>query len=173
MFYSFSFIGTGVCYRTLGRADEAKEQFQVALALSPDLLSAQYNLGLVYQEKNDWESAVEIYRNVTKHLAAFPNAISADKAAECKVRECDLLLAMYRFQESLQCWKDGTVLFPRIATFHHELGDLQGRVSFSSRGKIYSFCWCANHYFPVVGPVRTRSGKFQGCGVSRSISLVS
>jgi tetratricopeptide (TPR) repeat protein len=119
---------SGVCYRTLGRSQEAEQQFRIALSLAPDLLSAQYNLGLVLQERHDWINAIAYFRNVTAFLPMFPNAIGIDKAIECKVRECDLLLAMQQHSKSLQCWKDGVALFPQAAVFYHELGDLQARV---------------------------------------------
>lgn len=120
---------TGVCYRTLGRIAEAEEQFHIALSLSPDLLSAQYNLGLIYQQKNQLQKAIEIFRNVTSHFKIFPNAIGMDKAIECKVRECDILQTLNRYNDAVPCWKEGIALFPSSAVFYHELGDLQAKVS--------------------------------------------
>lgn len=113
----------------MGRIDEAEEQFRIALSLSPDLLSAQYNLGLIYQQKNRLDEAMEVYRNVTNYFKVFPNAIGIDKAIECKVRECDILQTLQRYNEALPCWKEGIALFPNTAIFHHELGDLQAKVS--------------------------------------------
>ncbi len=113
----------------MGRIDEAEEQFRIALSLSPDLLSAQYNLGLIYQQKNILEQAIEVFRNVTNFFKQFPNAIGSDKAIECKVRECDILQTLQRYSEALPCWKEGIALFPNTAVFYHELGDLQAKVT--------------------------------------------
>ena len=55
----------GECYRTLGRIREAQHQFQIALALNADYLAPVFNLGLTYQQTNEWEKAIVQYRIVT------------------------------------------------------------------------------------------------------------
>jgi tetratricopeptide (TPR) repeat protein len=49
----------GECYRVLGRLDEAKEQYLIALAINPKLYTAHFNLGLLYQQLSMWDMAVE------------------------------------------------------------------------------------------------------------------
>lgn len=56
----------GVCYRTLGRVQEAEHQFKLALALNPQYFSAVFNLGLTYQHLNRWDEAVAHFRRVTQ-----------------------------------------------------------------------------------------------------------
>lgn len=56
----------GVCYRTLGRVQEAEHQFKLALALNPAYHSAVFNLGLTYQHLSRWGEAIAHFRRVTE-----------------------------------------------------------------------------------------------------------
>ncbi len=123
---------TGLCYRTLGRLEDAKTQFQIALSLSPDLLSAQFNLGLIYQQQMHWQDAIDMFQNVSKYYALVPNAITTDTLLECKIRECDLLQVIHAYQTALVCWKESIEMFPHHAILYHELGDLQAQVCIAS-----------------------------------------
>jgi tetratricopeptide (TPR) repeat protein len=49
----------GECYRMLGRLGEAKEQYLIALAINPELYTAHFNLGLLYQQQQMWDLAIE------------------------------------------------------------------------------------------------------------------
>ena len=39
----------GICYRILGRLDEAEDQFKTSSAKNPSYLAATYNLGIYIQ----------------------------------------------------------------------------------------------------------------------------
>lgn len=122
----------GLCYRTLGRLHDAEVQFQVALQLNSDLLSAQFNLGLVYQQQTQYDKAVDMFQNVSRYYPVLQDTLTVDTVLDCKVRECDSLQVLHRHQEALQCWKEGMQRFPNASVFYHELADLQAQVRSSS-----------------------------------------
>ena len=62
IFYFFFLFVTGECYRTLGRVSDAQQQFQIAVALNPNYLAPVFNLGLTYQQTDQWERAIQQYR---------------------------------------------------------------------------------------------------------------
>jgi tetratricopeptide (TPR) repeat protein len=120
----------GACYRTLGRIDEAEAQFQLALSFSPELTSAMFNLGLVYQQKGKFEKAIEYYENVTVYADRFPESITAETLLESQIRECDLKQILLRFQDALECWKLAAATFHQVSIVFHELGLLQAQVTY-------------------------------------------
>jgi Tfp pilus assembly protein PilF len=119
----------GECYRTLGKIADAQEQFQIAVALNPDYLAPVFNLGLTYQQTDQWEEAINQYRKVT--LATKDPArglvVSDQVREESKIRECDLLQAMGRASLAKECWLDGLSLFPGNDLMYNELGNLYGQ----------------------------------------------
>jgi tetratricopeptide (TPR) repeat protein len=75
---------TGVCYRTLGRVQEAEHQFKLALALNPAYHSAVFNLGLTYQHLSRWGEAIAHFRRVTEVSACVGRIMScAAFASNC------------------------------------------------------------------------------------------
>lgn len=118
----------GACYRTLGRMEEAEQQFELALRINPEFTSALFNLGLVYQQKNQFEKAIEQYQNVSLFAKLYPQSTSAETVLESKIRECDLKQTVNKFQDALECWKDATVKFAGVAIVFHEFGNLQAQV---------------------------------------------
>ena len=62
IFIFFCLLVTGECYRTLGRVSDAQQQFQIAVALNPNYLAPVFNLGLTYQQTDQWERAIQQYR---------------------------------------------------------------------------------------------------------------
>lgn len=97
----------GECFRVIGRYEEAKSQFELALALNPQYSSAVFNLGLTYQSSRQYEKAIDQY----KQVAAWGKSkeVSATKVLiDSKIRECDLYQALGRSRDAFICWKEGT-----------------------------------------------------------------
>ncbi|MFH0778753.1 MAG: tetratricopeptide repeat protein [Candidatus Eisenbacteria bacterium] len=66
---------------SLGRDDEAATEFRKAIEKKPGYGSAHYALGRLLQKKEQYELALEQYRNATKD-PGFPEAESAAKAVK-------------------------------------------------------------------------------------------
>lgn len=117
----------GACYRQLGRLEDAQTQFKIALALAPNTTHALYNLGLLYQNENNWLDAIEVYRNLSITAPTDPEA-TPQLLVEIKLRECDLLQGLRRFKEAKSCWEAGIVLDPTNQLMHNELGNVHFQV---------------------------------------------
>ncbi len=63
------YINLGGIYYQLTQWDEAIRQFQIAVALKPDLANAYYNLGHALQEKGDLNGALAQYEVVQRIVA--------------------------------------------------------------------------------------------------------
>jgi tetratricopeptide (TPR) repeat protein len=120
----------GACYRTLGRVEEAEEQFKMALKINPEFVSAIFNLGLVYQQQYLFDKAIEQYQNVSFYSQLYPQAVSLETVLESKIRECDLKQTINRFQEALDCWRGATIKYPKSSIVFHEMANLQAQVGF-------------------------------------------
>lgn len=122
----------GVCYRTLGRIEEARKQFEIALTINANYMSSIFNLGLVEQQLMNWDSAIDRYRTVIAAAAINPNVISEQVRLDSKIRECDLLQAMSKLEESLHCWKEAVEMFPNSDVAINELGNVATQVTTKS-----------------------------------------
>jgi len=115
----------GECYRLLGRFEEAREQFQLALKLNNEYYSAMYNLGLTYQKQREtWDIAITYFQHIVTASQVNDSSVLETIGSESKIRECDLLQAQYRFNSSLLCWEEGQRMFPQNNIIHNELGNL-------------------------------------------------
>jgi tetratricopeptide (TPR) repeat protein len=86
---------------------EAQHQFQIAVALNPNYMAPVFNLGLIYQQTNQWDKAIAQYRMITELTGTAGSNSKAGKVQdrqsivavservkfESKIRECDLLQA--------------------------------------------------------------------------------
>ena len=59
---------SGICYKTIGKLDEAVKSFEKALAIKPEYTEVNYNLGLTLQELGQLDAAVKSYEQA---LAIF------------------------------------------------------------------------------------------------------
>eukprot|EP01041_Mallomonas_annulata_P011823 gene11823-24788_t len=118
----------GECFRSVGRLEEAKEQFQLALSRNEQHTTAVFNLGLTYQGLNDWDKAIEQYRTVSKDAVLHPGVVEERIRTESKTRECDLLQALDRIADAVKCWAEAAAMFPNNALIYNELGNLQAKV---------------------------------------------
>ena len=115
----------GECYRLLGRYEEAREQFQLALKLNNEYYSAMYNLGLTYQKQREtWDVAINHFQRIVNASQVKSNSVLDTIGSESKIRQCDLLQAQNKFNLSLLCWEDGQRMFPQNNIIHNELGNL-------------------------------------------------
>jgi tetratricopeptide (TPR) repeat protein len=126
--YAVFYNTLGACYRTMGRIDEAEKQFQIALNINPEFISAIFNLGLVYQQKYYYSKAIELYQNVSFYAALHPHTTSTDTIQEAKIRECDLKVTLHRYSDALDCWNQAVVKFPTMSIIFHELAHLQAQL---------------------------------------------
>ncbi len=117
-----------MCYRTLGRIEEAETQFQLAIQLNPQYMSAVFNLGLTQQQLSRWDDAIESYRQVNSVAAEFPDAVKPQMRLESQIRECDLLQGLQMTTQALACWEAGIALFPSDGVIHNEMGSMYAKV---------------------------------------------
>ena len=65
-----------------GKTDEAILGYQAAIAEDPSFIDAYINLGAIYFKKNDFQSALTMYRTVTekdaKNLTALSNLANVE-----------------------------------------------------------------------------------------------
>ena len=94
----------------------------MALTLNPDYVAPVFNLGLTYQQTNQWERAIRQYRAVTTatsapgaHTKPAVAAVAERVKVEALIRECDLLQALGRVVEAEPCWALATQRFPSLA----------------------------------------------------------
>ncbi len=80
------YIQLGGIYYQLKQWDQAQQQFQIAIQLKRDFANAYYNLGHVYEQKNDLQNALAAY-NVVKQLSVGNQANLTRINGEIKVIE--------------------------------------------------------------------------------------
>ena len=96
-----------------GHLEEAEGLFKEVLGKFPDLAGAHYNLGYVYQLRNDWRSAETEYQRVTALQPAKSDAFIALAA----IRELD-----GRTPEAVDGLIQAAGAFPQDARFLYALG---------------------------------------------------
>ena len=67
-------VNLGAAYRQAERNDEAREAYETAIKLKPDLWEAHYNLGKVLIDIQDFDGAKETYRRCIELDAQHPDA---------------------------------------------------------------------------------------------------
>lgn len=70
---SYAFLG--LCYRNLGRFDEAKKNFQMGLRLDPHNASCIFNLGFIAERQGDSSHAEVLFLRALKTNPNFPDAL--------------------------------------------------------------------------------------------------
>jgi len=122
----------GECMRAAGRSTEALSHFQQALTLKQDFFLASFNLGLTYQQMNDWNLAMSHYREITATAETFGTALeaaegmglNAEVLMEARVRECDLVQSSDDLFQAKECWERGAQDWPSNHLIQNELGSL-------------------------------------------------
>lgn len=118
----------------MGNVREAVSQFEMALTIKTDFLEAAFNLGLSWQQLNEWDRATSLYTKVVRDsfgLKEHPVSILVvDKLAlDAQLRLCDLLQGLMRWNEALKCTQDALERWPKNAQFYHEKGTVELHVS--------------------------------------------
>lgn len=67
-------INLGIAFETLGRLEEAEQQYREGVRLQPGLAQAHYNLGHVQTALGDLEGAVDSYREAVRLAPTLPEA---------------------------------------------------------------------------------------------------
>ena len=75
---------SGVCYKAIGQLDAAVKSFKKALAIKPDYIEVNYNLGLTFQELAQPDDAVKCYE---KALAINPDYAEAHNNLDIALKE--------------------------------------------------------------------------------------
>jgi tetratricopeptide (TPR) repeat protein len=70
---SYAFLG--ICYRHLGRFDEARQYFQKGLKLEPHNSSCLYNLGFIAVRRGDSAGAEVMFKETLRSNPDFPDAL--------------------------------------------------------------------------------------------------
>ena len=68
--------GLGILYGKSGRHDEARREFEAALAIDPDYYDAWSNLGQVALDQNDLEGAVRFYQKAIHYRRTVPKTVN-------------------------------------------------------------------------------------------------
>eukprot|EP01033_Poteriospumella_lacustris_P003388 gene3387-2507_t len=129
----------GICYKTLGRLDEAERQFRIAIDIDPAMTGAKYNLGLLLQAQKRWTEAIELYQVV---LQANEGEHKIDNLPEeylldSMIRSCDLLQAQQRYDDAIKCWQQGLQRYPQHYLFYEELGGLLAQLRMYDTARYY------------------------------------
>lgn len=69
--YPEAYLGLGMCYKELGKYDEAYTATMTAIRLKPDYYHAYYNLGLILEKQGRYDEAINAYE---KFLDKVPGA---------------------------------------------------------------------------------------------------
>ena len=72
-----AYFNLGVALAKLGRTEEAMQTYEAAIDISPDLIPARINLGILYYGKGSVEEARNQFREVLRRDPTNPAAISA------------------------------------------------------------------------------------------------
>lgn len=118
----------GICYKTLGRLDEAERQFRVAIEVDPTMVGAKYNLGLLLQSQKRWTEAIELYQVVMQQNPLENDKLPEEYIMDSAVRACDLLQAQQRYDDAIKCWQHGIQKYPHHYIFYEELGSALAQV---------------------------------------------
>lgn len=120
----------GICYKTLGRLEEAEKQFRIAIQVDPSMTGAKYNLGLLLQAQKRWNEAIELYRIVLQGNEGENKIdnLPEEYVMDSMVRSCDLLQAQQQYDDAIKCWQQGLQRYPQYYLFYEELGSLLAQV---------------------------------------------
>ena len=105
---------SGVCYKAIGKLDEAVKNFEKALTIKPDYAEVQYNLGLTLQELGQLDAAVQSYK---KALTINPDYAEAHNNLGITLKELGQL------DSAVQSYKKALTINPDYAEAHNNLGN--------------------------------------------------
>jgi len=104
---------SGVCYKAIGQLDAAVKSFKKALAIKPDYIEVNYNLGLTFQELGQLDDAVKSYE---KAVALKPDYAEAHNNLGIALNKLGQLDA------AVKSYKQALAIKPDFAEVHSNLG---------------------------------------------------
>jgi len=104
-----------------GRKEEAMPEFDRALAINPNLMSAHVNKGNAYRENAEFEKALEEYRAAVKASALTPKPLSFDDVAAYYYLG-QLLEQLGKSEEALDQFRQATIEAANLAEPHYNYG---------------------------------------------------
>jgi len=111
---------SGVCYKAIGQLDAAVKSFKKALAIKPDYIEVNYNLGVTLKELGHLESAVKCYE---KAVALKPNYVDAHYNLGNALKELGQSdLAVKSFEKAVALKPDFAEAHNNLANAFKELG---------------------------------------------------
>ena len=124
----------GLCLRAIGHVREAVSQFEMALSIKSDFMEAAFNLGLSWQQLNEWDRATFVYKQVVDQsldLGTDPLNIDTSNtlALEAQIRLCDLLQGLSHWNDALDCLDVAIARWPNNPQLYHERGTVELHVS--------------------------------------------
>ena len=108
-------LNYGRALHEAGRAQEAREQYEAALALNPSLQAAEMLLGLAWSDAREFDKAVEHYERA---LVLDP------KDAKTEVNLAAVLVVQGKKDEARRRFEHSLSLDPSLFLAHKELADL-------------------------------------------------
>ncbi len=104
---------TGSIYRAMRRLDDAKQEYEAALALQPDMAEALFGLGLVYEESGKIDDAI----------AQYEQALRVDPLLEGVHNNLGgLYLQKERFADAQAQYEQAIAIHPLLKQVHFNLG---------------------------------------------------
>lgn len=98
-----SYLNLGSLYKQLGQLSLAGQQFQIAIAISPQWAIAYFNLGVVYRAQGKLEAAIEAYRQAILHRPDYGEAyqnLGILLYKQGRFEEC-----VPAFQQAIDCYQ--------------------------------------------------------------------
>jgi tetratricopeptide (TPR) repeat protein len=83
--FTMAFFGQGLMFKHLKKRDEAFESYKRCLALDPDNAAAHQNMGNIYMDRRDFESAKREYHEVLRLCPDHPSALRNLEMANNKI----------------------------------------------------------------------------------------
>lgn len=83
--FTMAFFGQGLMFKHLKKRDEALESYKRCLALDPDNAAAHQNMGNIYVDRRDFESAKREYHEVLRLCPDHPSALRNLEMANDKI----------------------------------------------------------------------------------------
>jgi tetratricopeptide (TPR) repeat protein len=112
--------------------DEAERALTEALQKKPDLATARFNLGLVYEGKGDPDRAIAAYRGeLEKHETAFRAAFNLAKLLQQRGQRADALALFRRVTELAPDFGTGQLYLAKALL---DAGDLAGAEQWARKG---------------------------------------
>jgi tetratricopeptide (TPR) repeat protein len=72
--FTFAWDNLGLCYRRMGRYDEALKAYNKSLSIDPNGKLPLHNIPVVYEYKQEYDKAIEAYLNILKKYPDDPEA---------------------------------------------------------------------------------------------------